>query len=74
MKPEGGNTLFKKLLESEKPKAQGKLPMVTNNNFMMRKVHSFYNDHLFKEVQIIDWNSKQKKLWTYASIQILIFH
>jgi hypothetical protein len=48
MKPEGGNTLFKKLLESEKPKAQGKLPMVTNNNFMMRKVHSFYNDHLFK--------------------------
>lgn len=48
MKQESGNALFKKLLESEKPKAQSKPQLVTNNNFMMRKVHSFYNDDLFK--------------------------
>ncbi|KAL6936640.1 hypothetical protein ACO0R3_000239 [Hanseniaspora guilliermondii] len=45
---ETSNILFKKLLDSEKPKLQKKPPIVTNNNFMLRKVHSFYNDRLFK--------------------------
>lgn len=44
---DSGNTMFKKLLESEKPKPSKKPMPASSMNYMLRKVHSFYNDRLF---------------------------